>query len=141
MATPDHKRDLISELLRIPQSSSSNYQVPVRNILLDIPGTTRAELLAVVGTEAKPLSIAGWRISYDEERDFVCFMRDKPSPPQPAVARVGSVPPPVTRPTPVPMNPVTVGAQAQEYQRQERAKGREISATEAVRHIMAQNNC
>ena len=134
MATSDSKRDLIGELLRIPPLTATFYTVPVGNILNDIH-TTRPELLAVVGSEAKPLIIAGWNITYDEARDRVRFMRAK------AIASPTTYRPPVTRPTsaPAPMNPVTVGSQAQAYQREQRAKGREISATEAVAHIMAQN--
>ena len=132
-----HKPDLISELLLIPHSWSWNHATPMRSVLL-ATGASRGELLAVIGTPAKPLEIAGWSISYDPTTDRVRFRREQPPPPRAGQSPAARTMPQVaaTRPAPAPLDPQQVGTAARQYQAEQRAEGREISATEAVAHVL-----
>ena len=122
--------DVISTLLNFPPSYAvDTFSLPLATIFSE-SRLTREQLLPAIGSGMR---VGGWTVSYDAEYDRVHYVRIKPLPrPATPIPRSGLAVPVAPRP----IDPVAVGLAAREFQDAELKAGREVTATEAVAHVM-----
>jgi hypothetical protein len=121
--------DVLSALLKFPPSYVSTFSLPLATIFLEST-LTREQLLPAVGSGTR---VGEWTVTFDARHDRLNYVRIKPLA-RPAAPPLRAVPPAPVAPRP--FDPAVVGAKAREHMDSEYTKGNEITACEAVDHVL-----
>lgn len=129
----EREKELIDLLARVAPGGVRVHFRPIDPLLREL-SAGRDELLELV---AKPITAGDFEVSLDRG-DCVRFERiARPSTAARAPSIAVAPPAPHFQAGPASeFDPAAIGKQAQAYQATERNAGREVSATEAVRHVL-----